>query len=107
MRFKYVIAIVRPEAVRSVEERLVRIGIGGITLSKVKGFGEYKNFFTDDWLSEHVKVEILVDETKVPGLLDALVHAAGSELPGSGIAAVMPVDSVLPLRTDVPREGAA
>ena len=103
MKFKYVIAIVPPEVVSALETRLIQAGIRGITLSKVKGFGEYKNFFTDDWLSDHVKVEVLADETKVPTLLDALVQAAGSDLPGSGIVAVVPVDSVLSLRTNAAR----
>ena len=94
-----VIAIVSPQCVAELESQLVRIGIEGITLSKVKGFGEYKNFFRDDWLSDHTKVEILTDEMKVPALLDVLVKTAGSSLPGSGVVAVMPVDSVIPLRT--------
>ena len=99
MKFKYVIAIVRPDTVRLLEKQLVRIGVGGITLSKVKGFGEYKNFFTEDWLSDHVKVEILVEETKVATVLDTLVQSTGCDLPGNGIAAVLPVEHVVSLRT--------
>jgi nitrogen regulatory protein P-II 1 len=97
MRLKYVIAIVTPESVRTVETRLIEIGIGGITLTKVKGFGSYKNFFTRDWLSDHVKLEILTDEEQVRGIVDALMETAGPDIPGSGIVAVMSVETLLPL----------
>src|SRR3989442_15820263 len=99
MNFKYVVAIVRPDAVESLEARFKSLGVGGITLTRVKGFGEYKNFFTSDWLSDHTKIEVFVEESRLEGLLGALLEAAHSDVPGAGIAAVMPVDKFLHLRT--------
>ncbi|TBR72409.1 MAG: P-II family nitrogen regulator [Burkholderiaceae bacterium] len=99
MNFKYVVAIVRSDAVESLETKLASIHVGGITLTKVKGFGEYKNFFTSDWLSEHTKMEIFTEEAKVELLLDALLKAAHSDIAGAGIVAVMPVERFLHLRT--------
>lgn len=92
MKFKCVVAIVSPEAVKSLERKLKSIHVGGITLTRVRGFGEYKNLFTDDWLSEHTKIEIFAEEAKVEGLLDAVFEAAGSDVPGAGVVAVVPVD---------------
>jgi nitrogen regulatory protein PII len=100
MKFKYVIAIVRPETVPLLEARLAPAGIRGLTLTKVKGFGEYKNFFTSDWLSNHMKVEILTEETRVQELLDVVQKVAGSDLPGTGVVAVMPVDTFFHLRAE-------
>lgn len=99
MNFKYVVAIVRPDAVESIEARLHKSGFGGLTLTKVKGFGEYKNFFTSDWLSDHVKIEIFVEEPRVQTLVDALLELSHSDIPGAGIVAVMPVEKFLHLRT--------
>lgn len=99
MSFKYVVAIVAPEAVEPLEKKLRGIGVGGITLTKVRGFGEYKNFYARDWLSDHTKVEIFAEESKVDGLLDALAASAASDLPGSGVVAVIAVDKFLHLRT--------
>jgi len=93
MNFKYVVAIVPSEAVESLERQLRSMGVGGITLTRVKGFGEYKNFFTSDWLSEHTKIEIFTEESKVEVLLKALMETARSDVPGAGIAVVMPVES--------------
>lgn len=99
MNFKYVVAIVPPEAVEPLEARLRRIGVGGITLAKVKGFGEYKNFFTRDWLSEHTRVEIFAEESKVELLLDALREIGDADISGSGIVVVLSVDKFFHLRT--------
>jgi nitrogen regulatory protein PII len=99
MSFKYVVAIVPPEAVESLERKLRNIGVGGVTLTKVKGFGEYKNFFTSDLLTEHTKIEIFTEESKVEPLLEALMEVGRSDIPGSGIVAVIPVDRFLHLRT--------
>ncbi|ABE45406.1 P-II family nitrogen regulator [Polaromonas sp. JS666] len=99
MNFKYVVAIVPPDAVKSLEARLIRMGVGGITLTKVKGFGEYKNFFTRDLLSEHTKIEIFTEASKLEPLLDALLEVGDADIPGSGIVAVIPVDRFLHLRT--------
>lgn len=99
MKFKYVVAIIPPEAVEPLERKLRSARVGGITLTKVKGFGEYKNFYTSDLLSNHTKVEIFAEESKLDSLLDALLESAASDLPGSGIVAVIPVDKFLHLRT--------
>ncbi len=98
MNFKYVVAIVPLEAVESLERKLRDIGVGGVTLTKVKGFGEYKNFFSRDLLSEQTKIEIFTEESKLETLLKALLETAISDVPGSGIAAVMPVEKFLHLR---------
>ena len=84
MKFSYVIAIVPPETVDALERRLRSIGIGGLTLTKV---------------SAHTKLEIFVEASHLEGLLNALLEVAGSDVPGAGIAAVMPVEKFLHLRT--------
>lgn len=97
MSYKYVVAIVRPDSVAPLEKKLTQLGVAGITLSRVKGFGEYKNFFSNDWLTEHTKLEIFVEESHVAALLAALSESA-CDVPGAGIAAVMPVELFQHLR---------
>ncbi len=99
MSFKYVVAIIWPEFVVPLEAKLRSLGVGGITLSKVKGFGEYRNHFSGDGLADHTKVEIFVTDDKVEALLAALQELANTGAPGSGIAAVVPLDKFLHLRT--------
>lgn len=99
MDFKYVVAIIPLESVQSVQRRLRSLHVGGITLTRVKGFGEYKNLFTEDWLSERMKIEVFIEEAKAQELVEALLASALSDVPGAGILAVMPVEKFLHLRT--------
>ncbi len=92
MAFKYVIAIVRPEVIPALEAQLSRIGVGGITPTRVKGFGDYKNFFVQDWATDLTKTELFVDEARVGALLDVLQEVTNAAAPG--VVAVMPVESL-------------
>lgn len=91
MAFRYVIAIVQPEVIPALEAQLPRIGVGGITLTRVKGFGDYKNFFARDWATEHTKAELFVDEARIGALLEVLREVTNAAAPG--VVAVMPVES--------------
>lgn len=99
MKSSYVVAIVPPRAVDALERKLRTVGIGGITLTGVKGFGEYKNFFFSDRLSDHTKIEIFAQESQVEELFSVLMEIAASDVPGARIAAVMSVEKFLHLRT--------
>lgn len=99
MNIKYVVAIVPRERLESLERKLHDLGVGGITLSRVRGFGEYKNFFSNDWLTDNTKVEIFTDASRVEALLGVLLKSDDSDAPGAGIVAVMPTERFLHLRT--------
>ena len=99
MNIKYVVAIVPSNSLISLEAKLHSIRIGGVTVTHVKGYGEYKNLFSSDLLVEHLKVEIFAEESKVDLFVKVLLDAAHSEPPGAGIVAVMPVERFLHLRT--------
>ena len=99
MNIKYVVAILPSSSLESLEATLRTIRIGGVTVTKVKGYGEYKNLFSSELLVEHTKVEIFAEESKVDFFVKVLLDAAHSEPPGAGIVAVMPVEKFLHLRT--------
>lgn len=48
MDFRKVNAIIRSDALEKVEQRLHELGVPGISVTRVKGYGEYKNFYTND-----------------------------------------------------------
>ena len=98
MDVKKVTAIVRTDVLEDVENRLRRLGVPGLTVSRVKGFGEYANFFTPDWKSAYARIEIFTDPTQVPPIVDSIMDAAHSGLPGDGIVAVLPVDALYRIR---------
>ncbi|HEU0199500.1 MAG TPA: P-II family nitrogen regulator [Burkholderiaceae bacterium] len=99
MEFKRIIAIIPNEALKPVEESLNRLRVGGMTVSRVKGYGEYKNLFRDDEFSEHTKVEIFIEAPRVDAIINALLDIERDGSPGAGIVAVIPVEKFLHLRT--------
>lgn len=99
MSLKYVVAIIRPDHLSALEVKLDSLHVLGMTVTKVKGFGEYMDFFSKNRLTEHIKIEIFVEESKVETLTTAIIDIAHSDVPGAGIVAVMPVEKLLHVRT--------
>lgn len=99
MNFRKVTAIFRPDRLEAVEDRLRDLDVPGVSVTKVKGFGEYANFYQPDWLSTHVRIEVFISKRKADEIAEAIMEAAHTGIDGDGIVAVMPVESVYHIRT--------
>ena len=99
MKIKKIIAVIRCEDLEKVESALQQAGVPGISVTYVKGFGEYANFFKSPPLVEHVHIEIFVEESSVQSVVDAIFANAHSGLSGDGIIAVLPVEYLYSIRT--------
>lgn len=99
MGLKYVIAIIRPEVLDALEVVLSGLQVRGLTVSKVEGYGEYVDYLAKSRLTEHVKVEIFVEDTKAEAVAAAIMDVAHSDVPGAGIVAILPVEKFLHIRT--------
>jgi nitrogen regulatory protein P-II 1 len=98
MPFKKVTAIIRTNTLEAVESGLACLGVPGVTVTRVKGFGEYANFMTRDWLSAHARLEVFVDAAQVDAVVEVVTRAAHTGLAGDGIVVVLPVDQVHRIR---------
>lgn len=98
MDLKKIVTIIRTDALEDVERRLIDVGVPGITVTRVKGFGEYANFFTRDWMSAYVRLEILTDIAHVSRIAGAIMEAAHTGTAGDGIVFVEPVDRLYRIR---------
>lgn len=99
MEYSKIVAIIRTVKLEEVEKRLQEIGISGISVSQVKGYGEYQNFFSRDWMVSHARIEIFCYESRVDEIVQAIMGTAHSGSPGDGIVAVIPVKQVFRIRT--------
>ena len=97
MSMKCVIAVVPSDLLQALERKLATVHAPGLTTTKVKGYGEYKNFFSSDLTTVHTKVEIFADEAEVQAITNAIVEVGKSTVPGAGIVAVVPVEAFLHL----------
>lgn len=98
MRYYKIHAYVRCHLRQKVEDTLVKLGIEGFSFSRVKGVGEYADFFNRLRHVEHLQFEIFVPEMDVEMVVEAIVQVAGTNGKGDGLVAVMPVDRVVRIR---------
>lgn len=99
MALQKVTAIVRPEKLESVEHRLRELGVPGISVTKVKGFGEYLNFYQSDWMCTHVRIEVFTNQDQAEKIAETIIDAAHTGGEGDGIVAILPVESLYHIRS--------
>ena len=103
---KLVIAIVKPFKVEDVKEALQEVGVAGLTVSEARGFGRQRGHtevyrgaeYQVDFLPKS-RIEVMVDDDQVDGVLDAIVKAARTGKIGDGKIAVLPIEEVVRIRT--------
>ncbi|MEO8443322.1 MAG: P-II family nitrogen regulator [Betaproteobacteria bacterium] len=99
MDIRLIIAIFPRDKLKVVEEKLRTIGVKRVDVSNVKGYGEYRNFFAQDWMVEEVRLEIHTRSDEVNAITTAIMDAAHTGLPGDGVIAVIPVEKFFLIRT--------
>lgn len=106
-RMKKIEAIIKPFKMEDVKEALSEIGIEGMTVSEVKGFGRQKGHteiyrgseYTVDFLPK-VKFEIVVSDDRMQKAVDAIVAAAKTGKIGDGKVFVLPIENAIRIRTE-------
>jgi nitrogen regulatory protein P-II 1 len=104
---KKVEAIIKPFKLEEVKEALKDIGITGMTVTEVKGFGRQKGHteiyrgseYTVDFLPK-VKVELAVSDAQVKQVVDLIVKAARTGKIGDGKVFISPLEDAVRIRTD-------
>ena len=99
MQYRKVTAIIRMDVLEKVERKLQEIGVNGISVSEVKGYGEYADFYARDWMVSHARIEIFTHESRADTIAQAIMETAHVGLEGDGIVAVLPVAKLYRIRT--------
>jgi len=110
---KKIEAIIKPFKLDEVREALSEIGVTGLTVTEVKGFGRQKGHtelyrgaeYVVDFLPK-VKIEIVVADGTVELAIDSIIKAAHTGKIGDGKIFVMPVEQVVRIRTGETGEAA-
>jgi nitrogen regulatory protein P-II 1 len=103
---KLVTAIIKPFKVDDVKEALRALGVQGMTVSEVQGFGRQRGHtevyrgaeYTVDFVPK-VRVEVVADDADASRIVDAIVTAARTEKIGDGKVWLTPVESLIRIRT--------
>src|SRR6218665_195300 len=103
---KQITAIIKPFKLEEVREALAEIGVTGLTVTEVKGFGRQKGHtelyrgaeYVVDFLPK-IKLEIVVADDAVEPAIEAIIKAAHTGKIGDGKIFVTPVEQVVRIRT--------
>ena len=103
---KKVEAIIKPFKLDEVKEALQQIGVQGLTVTEVKGFGRQKGHtelyrgaeYVVDFLPK-IKLEIVIDDDMVDKAVDAIIEAANTGRIGDGKIFVLPLGEAIRIRT--------
>jgi nitrogen regulatory protein P-II 1 len=103
---KKIEAIIKPFKLDSVKSALAEIGIQGLTVTEVKGFGRQKGHteiyrgseYVVDFLPK-IKVEVVIADAQAPAVMDAIVQAAKTGKIGDGKVFLSSVETVIRIRT--------
>jgi nitrogen regulatory protein P-II 1 len=103
---KLVTAVVKPHKWEDVRGALEMIGVTGMTVSEVSGYGRqkghtevYRGAEYDIALVPKIRIEIVVDDQDVDAVSDAIVRAAQTGRIGDGKVWISPVEAVVRVRT--------
>ena len=103
---KLIVAVLKPFKLDDVKEALKSLGIHGMTLTEAQGFGRQKGHtevyrgaeYEIDFVPK-IRLEVVVDDSQVNEVADAIVDAAGTGKIGDGKVWILPVEELIRVRT--------
>ena len=104
---KKIEAIIKPFKLEDVKDALAGVGVQGLTVSEVKGFGRQKGHteiyrgseYTVDFLPK-LKLEVVLPDSSVESAVNAIVKGAKTGKIGDGKIFVLPVEEAVRIRTE-------
>jgi nitrogen regulatory protein P-II 1 len=113
MKLKKIEAIIKPFKLAEVREALTELGIEGMTVTEVKGFGRQKGHteiyrgseYSVDFVPK-IKIEVVLIESMVESTISAVINAAKTGKIGDGKIFVFPIEEAIRIRTDETAERA-
>jgi len=103
---KKIEAIIKPFKLEEVKDALIKLGIGGMTVSEVRGFGQQKGEteiyrgteYVVDFLPK-IKIEVVVRDEDAEKVIETIANTARTGRVGDGKIFVIPVEDVVRIRT--------
>lgn len=99
MKYKQITAFIRPQLLEAVEQALQAAHVPGLSCSQVRGYGEYADLNSSDWLDNHIRLELFVPTAQAESICELIMAHAHTGLAGDGIIAVQTVDSLYNIRS--------
>ena len=103
---KLIVGIIKPFKLDDVKDALKDMGVQGLTVSDVQGFGRQRGHtevyrgaeYQVDFVPKS-RIEVMVDDPQLDGVVDAIVKSARTGKIGDGKVAILPLEDVIRIRT--------
>jgi nitrogen regulatory protein P-II 1 len=105
MEYRKITAIIHADSLEAVEEAIKHAHAGAfeVAITRVKGYGDYKNFYSTEWISEQARVEAFVPRAQAASVVEAICRAAYTGLDSDGMIAVLPVENIVRIKDWMPK----
>lgn len=102
MSYCRITAIIRREAVAKLAKNLKEIGVSGMTITKVEGFGHHSDLYSISKMAPSARIEIYAARGKAGEIREVIMAIAHTGRSGDGIVAIEPVDELYRVQTRKP-----
>ncbi len=102
MEYRKITAIISASCLQAVEEALRHETCVEVAITRIKGYGDYKNFCDPEWISTQPRVEVFAALADVPRIAEAIMGAAHVGLESDGIVAVLLVETLYRIKDHHP-----
>ncbi len=99
MEYRKITAVIRRDALKKVIKNLKEIGVRGMTVTRVEGYGEHAELYPGDRLAPGAKIEIFAPQSMVKEITRVILAIAHTGRSGDGILAVYPVETLYRIQT--------
>ena len=98
MKFRKITAMFPVAELDKVEQAMIALGVPGMTVTRSHGFGDYRDFYARDTMTDCVRVEIFIEVERADEVVEAIARTVHHGMSSDGIIAVLPVENLLHIR---------
>ncbi len=95
MKYLKVTAIIPSLTLDDVEKALIAVGVPGMSVTKVHGYGEYRNYYSEDTMTDCARIEIFIEAEKAKSIAKTIANTVHQGMSTDGVIAIMPVEEFL------------
>ena len=92
-------AIVQPDRVQAIEQRLLELDVPGYSCFEVKHRGHYANLYASDGMTRHTCIELFIRDDRAKEVAEKIMEVAHTGLAGDGIVTIEKIDALYKIET--------
>jgi nitrogen regulatory protein PII len=99
MTISKISAIVQPDRVEAIEQRLLEINVQNYSCFEIKGRGHYANLYNKDGMTQHTCIELFISTARAKEVAEEIMDVAHTGVAGDGIISIEKIDSLYKIET--------